>query len=101
MAKPAIREPRNELRIRHEPDTNLTFIPVEELRNWCAQRQLYYKDLIAELKEKNIYVRNEKKRLGKGTDIPTPPSYCIVLDSSRGHFIDILDGENNELENSK
>ena len=101
MSKPAIREPRNELRIRHEPDTNLTYIPVDDLRSWCAQRQLYYKDLLAELKQKGIYVRNEKKRLGKGTDIPTPPSYCIVLDSSRGHFIDVLEGETNELENTK
>ena len=91
MAKPAIREPQKELKIRHEPDTNHTYIPVEDLRNWCAQRQLYYKDLITDLKAKGIYVKAEKKRLGKGTEIPTPPSYCIVLDASRGHFIDILD----------
>lgn len=96
MAKPPIREPRNELKIRVEPDTNHIYIPVEDLRNWCAQRQLYYKDLISELKQKNIYVKSEKKRLGKGTDIPTPPTYCIVLDCSKGHFIDVIDTENTE-----
>ena len=90
MAKPPIREPRNELKIRFEPDTNHIYIPVEDLRNWCAQRQLYYKDLVSELKQKGIYVKAEKKRLGKGTDIPTPPTYCIVLDSSKGHFIDVV-----------
>jgi len=94
MAKPPTREPQKELKIRHEPDTNYTYIPVEDLRNWCAQRQLYYKDLISDLKAKGIYVKAEKKRLGKGTEIPTPPSYCVVLDASRGHFIDVLEEPN-------
>lgn len=93
MGGPAIREPRNELRIRYEPDTKLIFIPIEDLRNWCAQRQLYYKELVAELKQKGIFLKAEKKRLGKGTDIPTPPSYCAVLDSSKGHFIDVISTE--------
>ena len=90
MGKPPIREPRNELKIRFEPDTCRIYIPVEDLRNWCAQRQLYYKDLISELKQKGIYIKAEKKRLGKGSDIPTPPSYCVVLDSTKGHFIDVV-----------
>jgi hypothetical protein len=93
MGGPAIREPRNELRIRYEPDTKLIFIPIEDLRNWCAQRQLYYKELVSELKQKGIFLKAEKKRLGKGTDIPTPPSYCAVLDSSKGHFIDVISTE--------
>lgn len=93
MGAPPIREPRNELKIRFEPDTNRIYIPVEDLRQWCAQRQLYYKDLVSDMKEKQILIKSENKRLGKGSDIPTPPSYCLVLDSTKGHFIDVIENE--------
>lgn len=60
------RWPRGELKVRIEPNTELMFISVKALREFCVNSQVSYADTVRELKERGIYVKSELKRLGKG-----------------------------------
>ena len=62
-------EPRQELIVRIEPDTKLMYIFSKSLRTYCAREQIIFKDLISNLKASGVFIRTERKRLGKGSSI--------------------------------
>jgi hypothetical protein len=69
LPEAAIREPRGDLMVRIEPDTNRMYISARGMRDFCTRQQLTYKDVIKELGDAGIYLQNVKKRLSKGTHI--------------------------------
>lgn len=82
-------EPRGELHIRYEPDTKKMFITVASLRKHCAERQIGYKDLLSQLKEKNIFVGLTNKRMSKGMKVVSPPARVLEIDTSNNDFLRI------------
>jgi len=82
-------EPRSELMIRVEPDTKKMYIAVKPFKADCVKYQINYKDTLKELKDKGILVGMENKRLSKGMQLVTPPTYCMVLNTIHGEFLNV------------
>jgi len=82
-------EPRAELTIRYEPDTQRMFLATKPFREDCVESQINYKETIKELERKGIYLAHTNKRLSKGLKVAAPAVHCIVLDCSGGDFIDV------------
>ena len=71
------REPRKELYIRMETDTNYAFITSKHFKKFCAENQIHYKDTLKRLQSEGYYVGNLYKRLSKGMKITTLPVHCL------------------------
>jgi hypothetical protein len=82
-----ILEPRGELYMRYEPDTKRLFITASSIRRWCAERQVSYKTMMAQLTEKEILVGLINKRMAKGMKINAPAVRALELDASQHEFI--------------
>lgn len=84
-----ILEPRGELTVRMEPDTQKLFIITKKFREYCSKNQITLKDLLNALTAEGVYVGTVKKRMAKGTKLSsTPPVDAYVFDCSRGDFLD-------------
>lgn len=84
-----ILEPRGELIIRMEPDTQKLFIIAKKFREYCSKHQITLKDVLNALAAEGVYVGTVKKRMAKGTKLSsTPPVDVYVFDCSRGDFLD-------------
>jgi len=84
-----ILEPRGELIIRMEPDTQKLFISAKAFRTYCAEHRITLKDVLNSLTSDGVYVGTVKKRMSKGTKLSTvPPVDALVFDCARGDFID-------------
>ncbi|CAB4190271.1 Domain of unknown function DUF927 [uncultured Caudovirales phage] len=79
-------EPKGELMVRQEPDTNKMFISIKPFKEDCVKYQINYKETIKELKAKGIMLKMENKRLSKGMQIVTPSVYCMTLDMLHPEF---------------
>lgn len=84
-----ILEPKNgKLLIRMEPDTRKLYITVKHFRQYCAENQITLKDLLTSMAADGIYIGTQKKRMAKGTKIPSPAVDAYVFDCSIPDFID-------------
>jgi hypothetical protein len=84
-----ILEPRGELIIRMEPDTQKLFISAKAFRTYCAEHRITLKDVLNSLTSDGVYIGTVKKRMSKGTKLSTvPPVDALVFDCARGDFID-------------
>lgn len=84
-----ILEPRGELTVRMEPDTQKLFIITKKFREYCSKNQITLKDVLNALASEGVYVGTVKKRMSKGTKLSsTPPVDTYVFDCSRGDFLD-------------
>jgi hypothetical protein len=82
-------EPKGEVVIRVEPDTQRVFISAKKLRNYCAENRITLKDVLTGLQEEGIFVGAIKKRMGKGTKLSGMPAVeAYGFDSSKGEFLD-------------
>lgn len=94
--------PRNQLLIRIEPDTEVMFVAAKALREYCAQGQLILKDMLATLKQQNIFLGEVKKRMNKGTKLIGPPvlAYQFSITDSALGLDGILDSVKEQNENT-
>jgi len=84
-----ILEPRGELTVRMEPDTQKLFLVSKKFRDYCSKNQITLKDVLNALASEGVYVGTVKKRMSKGTKLSsTPPVDTYVFDCSRGDFLD-------------
>jgi hypothetical protein len=84
-----ILEPRGELNVRMEPDTQKLFIIAKKFREYCSKNQITLKDVLNALAVDGVYVGTVKKRMAKGTKLSgVPPIDVYVFDCSRGEFLD-------------
>jgi hypothetical protein len=74
---------RGKLIARYETDTKLFFVKVKPLKDWCAELQINYSHLIAEVIE-HCNGRKTKTRLTKGTHLNLPPADCIMMKFDSG-----------------
>ena len=84
-----ILEPRGELTVRMEPDTQKLFLVAKKFREYCSKNQITLKDILNALASEGVYAGTVKKRMSKGTKLSsTPPVDAYVFDCSRGDFLD-------------
>jgi hypothetical protein len=86
-------EPKQELVIRIEPDTKKTYISAKHLRQYCSKQQVPVQDMLIKLREAEAYEGTMKKRMSKGTKIPSPPVEVFVFNDKivdPQHFVDTL-----------
>jgi hypothetical protein len=80
-------EPKfNNLYIRMEPDTKKMFVNAKQLRAYCSEQQITLKETLKALGEDKAYLGLVKKRLAKGTKIPSGPVDTYVFDLDSHHF---------------
>jgi hypothetical protein len=82
-------EPKGELLVRYEPDTNRMYIAAKHFKSDCVDSQINYKETLDQLKKQGIYLKPEVKRLSKGMKVITPGVYSLVFDTSVGGFINL------------
>lgn len=82
-------EPRNELFIRFETDTNRLYVNYKHFREDCVLTQINFKELTKDLESRGIYLGANTKRLSKGMKISTPPVYAMEFDTTIGDFFDV------------
>jgi hypothetical protein len=89
MEQLPIVEPRfNDLFVRIEPDEKLLYINAKQLRQYCSKNQITLKEVLKGLEVDGIYLAQIKKRLSKGTKIPSSPVDAYKFDLSKGNFLD-------------
>lgn len=82
-------EPKGEINIRIEPDTQKLFVACRKFRTYCATNQITIKDVLNSLTTDGVFIGTVKKRMSKGTKMSSVPAVdCYVFDCSRGDFID-------------
>jgi hypothetical protein len=72
LAPLAIHSPHKNLSIRFEPDVKKLYISTKVFKDFCTERQVMVKDLLGSFKDKGAYLGEQKKRMGKGTNIDSP-----------------------------
>lgn len=87
--KPPVLEPRGELNIRIEPDTQKMYVLAKILKAYCAKHQLPYAELCKQLEAMRILTGKTKRRLSKGTKFHSVPTECLVFDISDTHIKDV------------
>lgn len=75
-----IKEPRNSLMMRYEPDTDTLYIVRSDFNTWCIRRQVNINELAEGLKARGSMLDDRRKVIGKGTafDIGLTRTYCIT-----------------------
>jgi hypothetical protein len=71
-----------------EPDTKKLFVAVKQFRAYCTENQITLKELLNSLAGEGIFVGTVKKRMAKGTKVPSPATDAYVFDCSIPDFID-------------
>jgi hypothetical protein len=84
-------EPKGELLIRYEPDTKHMYLVTREFKSDCVERQVNYKNTLAELKQKGVFKEPINKRMSKGMKITSPAVNTLLFDCSDSSFLN-LDG---------
>lgn len=95
-------EPRRELMVRYEPDTNKVFVTCASFRQYCASRNIGYRETLNKLKKTGMFLKSGPKRMGKGMKFNPPPVQALEFDATHPDFVS-MDGfvpKEEELEGS-
>lgn len=84
-------EPKRELIVRYEPDTQLVYITVAAFRRYCTARNIGYRETIKKLKDTGVFIKTEQKRMSKGMRVSTPPVQAMILDGRHSDFAALAD----------
>lgn len=84
-------EPRRELMIRYEPDTKKVFVTAASFRQYCASRNIGYRETLNKLKKSGMFVKSDPKRMGKGMKFNPPPVQALEFDATHPDFV-AMDG---------
>lgn len=82
-------EPRGELHIRYEPDTQRMFIAMPAFRKYCGDRQIHYKEFTKDLTAQGVLLGVSNKRLSKGMKFVSPAVRAMELDTSKEDFLKV------------
>lgn len=86
MQQVPLLEPRQEVMVRYEPDTEKVYISVPAFRRYCSQRNIGYRETIKKLKERGVYIKSDQKRMTKGMKMNVPPVQAMILDGAHSDF---------------
>ena len=82
-----LKEPRDKLIARYEPDTKMFFVKSSALRTYCVKKQMSFDNLIKYYTDRGMCDGVERKRLGKGTSISA--NERVVIFTNMSNEIDI------------
>jgi hypothetical protein len=91
LLKQPLLEPKGDLLIRYEPDTQKMFIAAKQFKEDCVKFQVNYKDTLYKLEKRSIYLGTTTKRLSKGMKIMSPGVHCLMFNCANSDFIS-MDG---------
>lgn len=84
-----IREPRGQLAVRYEPDTNMLFVAVRPFRDDCAKYSMSYDGALAPYMKSGSFQGAKKKRMFAGTVASTSQSVmALCFDAGKLGFFD-------------
>ena len=86
MQQVPLLEPRQEVMVRYEPDTEKVYISVPAFKRYCSQRNIGYRETIKKLKERGVYIKSDQKRMTKGMKMNVPPVQAMILDGAHSDF---------------
>ena len=84
-------EPRRELMVRYEPDTNKVFVTAASFKYYCAARNIGYRETLNKLKKSGMFLKSGPKRMGKGMKFNPPPVQALEFDALHSDFVS-MDG---------
>lgn len=91
MQEVPILEPKRELMVRYEPDTQKVYITVAAFRRYCAMRNIGYRETVKKLKKDGIFLDSDQKRMGKGMKFNPPPVQAMILDATHSDLATLND----------
>jgi len=91
MQEVPLLEPKRELMIRYEPDTQKVYIAVAAFRRYCVLRNIGYRETVTKLKKDGVYIGSDQKRMGKGMKFSPPPVQVMILDATHSDFATLSD----------
>jgi hypothetical protein len=86
LAPLAIQSPNRVLSVRFEPDTKKLYVSTKVFKDFCTERQVMVKDFLADFKSRGAYLGEQKKRMGKGTNIDSPAVRVYEFSYTGGDF---------------
>lgn len=90
MQQVPLLEPKQELMVRYEPDTEKVFITCASFRQYCAARNIGYRETTNQLRKSGILgEKSVLKRMGKGMKFNPPPVQALVFDANHPDFISL------------
>jgi hypothetical protein len=57
------------------------YVSTKAIREYCTRQQISYKDFTASLAQEKVLLQSTKKRLSKGTHMPTPAIDVLEIDA--------------------
>jgi hypothetical protein len=91
MQQVPLLEPKQEVMVRYEPDTEKVYISVPAFRRYCSQRSISYRETIKKLKSRGVYIESGQKRMTKGMKMNVPPVQAMILDGAHSDFSALAD----------
>ena len=82
-------EPRGELLVRFEPDTKHLYISAKKFKDFCVERQVNYKGLLAKLTENKVFMEGTNKRMAKGMKVDSPAVRVLKFNTSNSEFLQV------------
>jgi len=82
-------EPRGELLVRYEPDTQHVYVAAKQFKDFCVKQQVNYKNLLKQLGDLEVFTEACNKRMSKGMKIVSPPIRTLKFDASKSEFLRI------------
>ena len=86
MQEVPLLEPKQEVMVRFEPDTQKVYISVPAFKRYCSQRNISYRETIKKLKDRGVLLDTDQKRMTKGMKISVPPVQAMILDGTHSDF---------------
>lgn len=91
MQEVPLLEPKHEVMVRYEPDTQKVYVSVSAFRRYCTQRNISYRETVKKLKERGVFLSTGQKRMAKGMPMSVPPVQAMVLDGTHSDFESLAD----------
>lgn len=89
MSELPIAEPKyNNITVRIEPDTGVLMLRAKAFKEFCTKNQITLKDLLEGLHQSKVFIKQDKKRIGKGTKIPSGAVDVYLFNMDHEDFFD-------------
>lgn len=87
MQEVPLLEPRRELMVRYEPDTQKVFITSASFRQYCAARNINYREILTKMEKSGLYIKSGNKRMAKGMKFNMPGVQALEFDATHPDFV--------------
>lgn len=96
----AIKEPKDTIFVRVEPDTMRMYLVETHFRKYCSKFNIHYEQLITQLTAEGRCLGVKKMKLLRGTMFPqasTLTTYCVIIDLMKDSNADKTNSSRGEL----